>query len=376
MLAGKPDRVRFSRRRWKALAVLAVVALLLHAGLLNAVEWTWRANDTAPTPAAVAMRVRTVLPEPVAAAAPPAPVLAEVVPPPPRPPRIARAVHAREPESKPPSEEHVKPPTVPPEAAEAREVTTAAPPAEPASDTGVALAAAPAAAAAALPEGLGQGEVEVYPTHVPSTITLRYDVRRGALRGVGDLQWHADGERYNLKLEARIAGISILTQTSVGGFDGAGLAPERFTDQRVGREMRAANFQRDKGKITFSGPTTEFPLRPGAQDRLSWMVQLASIVAAAPQRREADAKLAMVVAGARGEVDAWTFRCAGIEPVELSRGPTTALKFIREPRDTYDTRVEVWLDPARSYLPIRAKWRSGPEDDGVELLFQAVTGQP
>jgi hypothetical protein len=38
--------------------------------------------------------------------------------------------------------------------------------------------------------------------------------------------------------------------------------------------------------------------------------------------------------------------------------------------------VEVWLDPARFYLPARAVLRAGPDDEGLELLLRRATGQP
>ena len=58
----------------------------------------------------------------------------------------------------------------------------------------------------------------------------------------------------------------------------------RFTDTRIRRATVAANFQREAGvngggKISFSGSAQELPLVPGVQDRVSWMVQLAAIVA-------------------------------------------------------------------------------------------------
>ena len=36
--------------------------------------------------------------------------------------------------------------------------------------------------------------------------------------------------------------------------------------------------QREAGRITFSGPQVEYPLLPGAQDRISWLLQLAAVL--------------------------------------------------------------------------------------------------
>jgi hypothetical protein len=207
-------------------------------------------------------------------------------------------------------------------------------------------------------------------------MTLRYVLQRGALSGSGVLTWRPDAEHYELKLVGSVAGLSVLTQVSNGGFDAAGVAPLRFTDQRLRRGTKAANFQRDAGKITFSGPSTEFPLRDGVQDRLSWMVQLGAIVAAEPQLRGVGAKVVMYVVGANGDASVWAFDCTAVESVTTGAASVNALKFVREPREPYDTQVQVWIDPAQHYLPVRATQKSGPGDEGFELRLQSAETNP
>jgi hypothetical protein len=214
--------------------------------------------------------------------------------------------------------------------------------------------------------------VPIYRTRIPPAVTLHYDLRRGALQGSGELQWRPQGEHYQARLDGRLGGVNVLTQTSEGGFDAAGLAPERFTDQRLRREVRAANFQREAGKITFSGPSTEFPLVVGAQDRLSWMIQLAAVVAAEPQRIGPGGKVAIVVVGARGDMGIWVFRYVDREWLSAGESLIHAAKFMREPRDAYDTGVEVWLDPERHHLPVRALLRVGNDGEALELLLRKV----
>ena len=172
------------------------------------------------------------------------------------------------------------------------------------------------------------------------------------------------GARYELHLEGRVAGLTLLDWVSQGQLDAAGVAPDRFAVRRRGRDRQAANFQREAAKITFSGPTIELPLLPGAQDRLSWMIQLPAIVAAAPERFVAGTSVVLFVAGARGDADVWTFAVQGLESV----GPTLALKLVREPRRPYDTRAEVWLDPADHYLPLRAVQTPSGGGAALELM--------
>src|SRR5207344_794956 len=94
---------------------------------------------------------------------------------------------------------------------------------------------------------------------------------------------------------------------SRGGLDAAGFAPVRFTEQRLRRAAVAANFQRQAGKITYSGNPDEIPLPEGAQDRLSWMLQLAAIAQARPQKLTQGERFAMFVSGVRADADIWAF---------------------------------------------------------------------
>ena len=193
-------------------------------------------------------------------------------------------------------------------------------------------------------------EVPVYATRLPPAGRWTYRMQRGLAVGLAELDWAPEAEaRYTLRLQGRIAGVTLLDWASQGALDAAGVAPERFALRRRGRDTQAANFQREASKITFSGPTHEVPLLPGAQDRLSWMVQLPAVVAAAPERYAAGTLVRLFVAGARGDADVWTFVVQGIDLL----GDTPTLKLVREPRKLYDTRTEVWLDPAEHYLPLR-----------------------
>lgn len=242
-------------------------------------------------------------------------------------------------------------------------------PAMPIITTAFEVARPPAAPAPAAPH---DEVIPHYATQMPPPMLLRYEMHRGALRGTGELAWRPQAGRYELRLDARIGPLALLTQSSTGGFDSAGMAPVRFTDQRMRKAVQAVNFQRDAGKVSFSGPSTEYPLRPGMQDRLSWMVQLAAIISAEPALRATGAKVSVLVVGSQGDASVWAFRCMGVEALQLGAGETQALSYVREPRDPYDTSVKVWLDAARHYLPVRADTKAGPNDPGIGLSLEAM----
>ncbi len=321
------------RRRWLCLCAIGVAVLALHAALLWAAGPAWFEPDAAaPTPLRV-LQVRSVVLAPQSAAPMPtlaAPLHADAVKPPPR--------------------------TVPAAVRAAANAAPAAPPAE--------LPAPPVAEA---PTALVDAviDIPVYATQVPPAGRWRYRMQRGLVIGEAELDWglKADGH-YELRLEGRVAGVTLLDWASQGQIDAAGLAPDRFALRRRGRDRQAANFQREAGKITFSGPTHEQPLVAGAQDRLSWLLQLSAIVAAAPERFVNNASVVLFVAGARGNADVWTFEVQGLESV----GDTPALKLTREPRRLYDTRAEVWLDPAQQYLPLRVRQTPTGGGAALELL--------
>lgn len=228
-------------------------------------------------------------------------------------------------------------------------------------------------APSALPQ---EGDVPIYRTQLPPPVRLQYALKRGAQLGSGELLWRPADGAYQLSFEARMSGVLRFRQFSVGGIDNAGLAPLRFTDQRQRGGVQAANFQRkndtSEGKVTFSGPATAYPLLPGTQDRLSWMVQLAAVVAAEPQRLAAGGKVVLYVVGARGAADVWVFRFVDFETIETLDGSVRAAKFSRDARRLYDTQVDAWLDPARHHLPVKARWGTSPDGDALELQLQSL----
>jgi hypothetical protein len=377
-----------ARRRARALATSLAVAAVLHLAVLDRLgDWT----RAAPESTAMALSVRTIVsrPEPgpvaheLAIAAPPIELAAAALP---VAPPVAKARPERRPRE--PAPTLVDPPPAIEEAsagsADLRVVALAA--MEPASAVAEApvgvksprakppaaiTVAAGASAPASLP-GAEDRPPPVYRTRLPPPATLHYEVRRGILSGEGQIRWQRVGDGYRLVLEASVAGLTLLMQTSEGAIDANGIAPVRFVDQRARRAAQAANFVRDAGKITFSGTAVEWPLLAGSQDRLSWMIQLAGIAAAQPELLVDGGRISMAVAGARGEADVWTLHSVGVETVETRRGAVRAVKLVRDAHSAHDTGAEIWLDPEHSYLPARATQRNGSGAVEFDLLLERI----
>jgi hypothetical protein len=241
---------------------------------------------------------------------------------------------------------------------------------EPASPPAPAPGPAAAEAAPAPPPEADVNPVPVYATRLPPPARLRYELRRGALVGIGDLLWRPEAGHYTLTLDGSAISPAAAGWASEGGFDAAGIAPVRYVDRRRGRDVRAANFRRESGRITYSGPQVQYPLWPGAQDRLSWMLQLPAIVAADPAQFVPGARITMFVTGARGDGDLWTFAVEAVEALELPIGRVDgALHLRREPSRPYDSQVEVWLDPARAHLPVRLRLSVAPSGETTDFLL-------
>jgi hypothetical protein len=234
--------------------------------------------------------------------------------------------------------------------------------------------AAPPAADAAEPVAAasppGASPPEIYRTRIPPSTQLTFTLQRGSAIGEASLRWQVDGDRYALQLQASMPQGRMVERHSQGGFDEAGLAPLRLADRRRGRDVRAANFQREQRKISFSGPRWEWPLYGGAQDQLSWLVQLVAIAAGAPDAMHEGAELSMWVVGTRGALGLWRFEVRGRQLLAGPSGEASVWWLVREPAFPYDLRIEVWLDPARGHWPLKLRQAQVPGADALEWTLR------
>jgi len=369
--------------------VTGALAVLLHVLVMRAVPW---GAGTGSQGGVRPLQVRQIVLPPSTPLAPAALVAPQAAPAPSpgSPPALRRPTPAPLPVTAASTDQPVEPPAPPAEPVLATSVDAAASAPEtaalPAPETATAVVEVAAAITAPMGsspaqappvDGVGGAPLPVYATRPAPTTTLRYELRRGGLRGSGELSWRPRADGYALSMRGTAFSLPIIEWTSEGTFDSAGLAPLRFVDRRRARDARAANFQREAGRITFSGPATVYPLVPGAQDRVSWMLQLPAIVDAAPAAFVPGERIGLFVVGARGDADVWTFTVEGTEALDLPAGRVEgALRLRREPRKPHDTRVDVWLDPARHHLPVRVRLSSVDGGDGNEFLLESMTLQP
>lgn len=325
----------------RRLAPLTGVVLAAHMVLLQP-----EGEQVVPPPPAP-FHTRTIAPprpSPPAAvepAASPAPAPAPVTAPPARRPRspVAQAPKAAQPEA----------------------AAAAAPASAP---------MAPAPAEAPNPRA-AQAAPAVVVSVLPST-RLHYELQaqwRGiSLGGRAELSWRHDGQAYEARLEASALGRPSRVQRSVGRVTAQGLAPDYFSDKS--RSEKATHFDREKNRLVFSNNRPEAPLAEGMQDRLSVVLQLASLVAGTPDKHVAGTTITVPTAGT-GDAENWVFSVEGEEDLRLPGGNVRALKLQRLPRKEYDQKVELWLAPRMDYAPVRLRL-TNPNGDTVDQRWSST----
>lgn len=250
-----------------------------------------------------------------------------------------------------------------PAASEASTPPVTANPSRPANTAAGASSDNPATSPATRPSTSSAAGTAPGPLAIAGSTRLRYLVQ-GESRGrpyqvSATLLWQHDGQQYEARYEVGAWLLGSRTQTSRGRITAEGLAPQRFGDRL--RSEQAAHFQRDKGLITFSSNAPDAPLQPGAQDRLSVLLQLGAIIGGDPKRHPPQSTIQIQTAGTR-DAEPWLFRVIGLQSLPLPGGTLEALKLERLPRREYDQHIEVWLAPALEHLPVRLRITQGNGD--------------
>jgi hypothetical protein len=186
----------------------------------------------------------------------------------------------------------------------------------------------------------------------------------------GDMVWQHDGSNYQMRQEVRHMLLGARSQTSVGTLSPQGLQPLRFGDKY--KQEVAAHFERDKQRISFSSNAPSQPLQDGAQDRLSVLAQLASLMAGSPHLRQAGQALQLQVASPRS-ADVWSFVVEKQESLKLPIGSLPTWKLSRMPLQTHDQTVEIWLSPSHGYLPAKVRIAQSNGDVLEQLLRKIET---
>ena len=323
------------------LPLLAGATLLLHYVAFGWVEAGMgspgQAPDAAP-PAPIVAQLR---------AAPPEPLVHTVatIPAAPKPPPKRKAAAPLEP----------APPAPAPVEQVAVAVDQEAPPEPVADSPAVVDDPAPAEPPAAPPPR--QYRASVPPS---SSLTLdleRIDAKGTHWQGVAEMTWQVSGGSYTMAVEAGInmlvTKFNLLSLSSEGAIGDSGFAPRLATEKRRGRSATATHFDSEQASITFSASQASAPLVTGAQDKTTLPLQLAAIARADPAQFEGG--LEITVGEERG-ASVYTFEVVGQEEIDTKLGKLHTWRLARPPKPgAYNSRLDVWLAPARGWYPVRIR---------------------
>ncbi len=174
---------------------------------------------------------------------------------------------------------------------------------------------------------------------------------------------HGEGG-YRIETVAQASGLVALvysgqlTQTSEGRVGPTGLMPEHYTEKRGRRPERSVRFDRAAAVMIGNGDPPTVPLPAGTQDRLSLAYQLGLIVRAEPRMAREGQRLSLPLASMK-MIETVTITCAGDAGLRIRGERLKALKYeIRNPRHA-DDRIDIWLSPDQSMLPVRIRFAEG-----------------
>jgi hypothetical protein len=136
----------------------------------------------------------------------------------------------------------------------------------------------------------------------------------------------------------------------VGLLNERGLAPTRYSDSA--RSERAAHFETDAQKISFSGNLPSAALLPGAQDQMSLFIQMAATVSS--QSFNPGDELNVQTATVRDAVN-WNLTYKADEFIEVNGTRLETQRWVCLPRGKFDSQIEMWLAKDIGGLPARIK---------------------
>ncbi|HEY2254470.1 MAG TPA: DUF3108 domain-containing protein, partial [Variovorax sp.] len=363
-----------SRLPWRGLALLTLAVLLAHLALLATLPLS---VGPRPSPLADTFITRTIViappPAPEPAAAPAPPPRAKPAPPKPRPPQpVARPRPPAEPEPQPELQSQAESVPASPLDSTPPDVDAQQPPADagsaPAAQGNASGTGAGDAAGGDQAAGTIAGPVAL---RIPGSVRLAFaaTAQQGTrpMQGVfGELVWLQDGTHYDADLSWTFLFKTLRSQHSTGAIGPTGIEPLRYSDTR--KTEVASHFVRDQGKIVFSNNAPSTPLRPGAQDRLSVMMQLGGLLAGDPAHYPPGTVISMQTVGPK-DAEIWSFTVGEEETLSLPAGQFQAVKLTRNPRQPFDDKIELWLAPSLGWLPVRVR-QTQTNGDFIDLQMR------
>ncbi|MFC5478901.1 DUF3108 domain-containing protein [Massilia suwonensis] len=206
-----------------------------------------------------------------------------------------------------------------------------------------------------------------YRVHLPPSSRVAYAVTRtapgrpAAEGEPAELVWERSGGAYRLRLDGVLGELA-----SAGGEDDAGLAPNEASEAGPAGGAQITRFNRAEGRIE-QGLNASEALTQGSQDRASVLLQLSGIGLADPDQVQDTVDI--VVAGSGGaRIARW--QVVGKEELRTPVGQLASVHLLRL-APAGEARVEVWLAPDKSWLPVQLRVTQ-PDGTVANQLVRAI----
>ncbi|MGH8601173.1 MAG: DUF3108 domain-containing protein, partial [Burkholderiales bacterium] len=214
---------------------------------------------------------------------------------------------------------------------------------------------------------------------LPARGRITYDLYLGSDRflvGRTIQDWNVNGNRYQLTSVAHTVGLAALVRyrlsyTSHGTVTPHGLQPQSFDFVRERHseiEQAHAQFDWKRMTITLSTPDNRrtIPLKPGAQDLMSFAWQLAQM----PLK---PGMIHMPITNGKN-LDDYALRVGAHETVKTPLGDIDTIP-VRQVPTPGEESLEVWLAPQYRYLPVKVQFFGRDGDlSGEELITDIRVG--
>ena len=216
-----------------------------------------------------------------------------------------------------------------------------------------------------------------YTVDLPPSADLHYTIKarqKGfSINGDATISWRKGDTRYTLTSDTRASLFGkILENRSRGQVDGFGIAPLEFFEKRIRKDPWTTTFHRDSKTITFTESKLSYPIKGGEQDRSTAPWQLLAIARANPDKFIPGSEWSMFVAGRR-DAEQWTFKVVRPETIRTGLGQLETIHLTKiPPTDSKDQDVDIWLAPARDWLPVRLRFTDA-DDEFVEQTIDSIT---
>ena len=231
----------------------------------------------------------------------------------------------------------------------------------------------------ATPTGLAEATMSLPPLGVaalPASALLSYQIsgqeKSISYQATGEMRWQRNAGAYAMGLSVRAFLLGTRSWRSQGLITAQGLAPVRFSDSW--RSERATHFDGEQNRIVFSSNAPSAPLQPGAQDQISLYPQMAALMAQEGGRLQPGARLQVQTATVRDALP-WLLTLEQEETLQVDGQNLRATKWVCQPRNRFDAKVEFWVAAQHDWLPVRIRITQ-VSGSFIDLLLTGRVGLP